>query len=79
MPYRGFDGAEVEGNESTAKLGYVTFEARTHREWWTAVATFVFILMEMVEKVEELAKEVEELGELADFCTQLALVCPSNQ
>jgi hypothetical protein len=44
-----------------------------------AVATFVFILMEMVEKVEGLAKEVEELGELADFCTQLALVCPSNQ
>jgi len=33
-----------------------------------AVATFVFILMEMVEKVEELAKEVEELGELANFC-----------
>jgi hypothetical protein len=44
-----------------------------------AVATFVFMLMEMVEKVEELAKEVEELGKLADFRTQLALVCPSKQ
>ncbi|XP_059436142.1 aluminum-activated malate transporter 13-like [Corylus avellana] len=44
-----------------------------------AVATFVFMLMEMVEKVEELAKEVEELGKLADFRTQLALICPSNQ
>jgi hypothetical protein len=33
-----------------------------------AVATFVFILMEMVEKMEELAKEVEELGKLANFC-----------
>ncbi|GLT71523.1 hypothetical protein SLA2020_435350 [Shorea laevis] len=43
-----------------------------------AVATFVFTLMEMVEKVEELAKEVEELGELADFRTSLALICPSN-
>ncbi|GAV82391.1 ALMT domain-containing protein [Cephalotus follicularis] len=32
-----------------------------------AIANFMFSLMEMVEKVEELAKEVEELGELADF------------
>ncbi|OWM77897.1 hypothetical protein CDL15_Pgr018466 [Punica granatum] len=32
-----------------------------------AVASFLFLLMEMVEKVEELAKEVEELGELASF------------
>ncbi|CAL5391535.1 unnamed protein product [Camellia sinensis] len=32
-----------------------------------AMASFVFLLMEIVEKVEVLAKEVEELGELADF------------
>ncbi|KAF3436312.1 hypothetical protein FNV43_RR23404 [Rhamnella rubrinervis] len=35
-----------------------------------AIATSVFMLMEMVEKVEKLAKEVEELGELAGFKTQ---------
>lgn len=35
-----------------------------------AVATFVFLLTEMVEKVEELAKEVEELGDLAGFNTK---------
>ncbi|KAG7967483.1 hypothetical protein I3843_08G101100 [Carya illinoinensis] len=46
-----------------------------------AMATFVFILMEIVEKVEELAKEVDELGELADFRTdnELASICdPSS-
>ena len=32
-----------------------------------AVASFVFSLMEMIEKVEELAKAVEELGQLASF------------
>lgn len=32
-----------------------------------AIASFVFLLMEMMEKVEVLAKEVEELGEMADF------------
>ena len=32
-----------------------------------AMASFAFLLMEIVEKVEVLAKEVEELGELADF------------
>ena len=32
-------------------------------------ATFMFLLMEMVKKVEELAKEVEELGEPAGFST----------
>ncbi|KAI5315986.1 PREDICTED: aluminum-activated malate transporter [Prunus dulcis] len=32
-----------------------------------AIASFVFLLTEMLEKVEELAKEVEELGELAGF------------
>lgn len=35
-----------------------------------AIATSVFMLMEMVDKVEKLAKEVEELGELAGFKTQ---------
>ena len=35
-----------------------------------AISSFVFLLMEMVEKVEEVAKEVEELGELADFRTK---------
>ncbi|KAL7198807.1 hypothetical protein ACSBR2_021161 [Camellia fascicularis] len=35
-----------------------------------AMASFVFLLMEIVEKVEVLAKEVEELGELADFQTR---------
>ncbi|CAL5437012.1 unnamed protein product [Camellia sinensis] len=35
-----------------------------------AMASFVFLLMEIVEKMEVLAKEVEELGELADFQTR---------
>ncbi|KAL6978511.1 hypothetical protein U1Q18_020179 [Sarracenia purpurea var. burkii] len=35
-----------------------------------AMASFVFLLMEIVEKVEVLAKEVEELGELAGFRTK---------
>ncbi|KAL5997069.1 hypothetical protein ACLOJK_007997 [Asimina triloba] len=34
------------------------------------IASFMFILMEMVEKVEVLAKEVEELGDLAGFLHQ---------
>lgn len=34
-----------------------------------AVASFVFLLMEVVEKVEVLAMEVEGLGELAGFLT----------
>ncbi|XP_009356764.2 aluminum-activated malate transporter 13 [Pyrus x bretschneideri] len=32
-----------------------------------AIASFVFLLTEMIEKLEELAKEIEELGELAGF------------
>ncbi|KAL5995917.1 hypothetical protein ACLOJK_025990 [Asimina triloba] len=32
-----------------------------------AMATFVFMLMEMGDKVEKLVKEVEELGEIAQF------------
>lgn len=32
-----------------------------------AVASFMFLLTEIVEKMEELAKDVEELGELAGF------------
>ncbi|GKV27816.1 hypothetical protein SLEP1_g36940 [Rubroshorea leprosula] len=32
-----------------------------------AIASFIFLLMEMVNKVEDLAKEMEELGELAGF------------
>ncbi|KAF9619877.1 hypothetical protein IFM89_009659 [Coptis chinensis] len=32
-----------------------------------AVASFVFLLMEMVDKVEVLAKKVEQLGDLANF------------
>lgn len=35
-----------------------------------AISSFVFLLMEMVEKVEELAKVLEELGELAGFRTK---------
>lgn len=31
------------------------------------IASLVYSLMEMVEKMEELAKEVEELGELGGF------------
>ncbi|KAF7850057.1 hypothetical protein BT93_L5905 [Corymbia citriodora subsp. variegata] len=34
-----------------------------------AVATFVFLITEMAEKLEGLAKEVDELGELAGFKT----------
>uniref|UniRef100_A0A2N9GW61 Aluminum-activated malate transporter n=1 Tax=Fagus sylvatica TaxID=28930 RepID=A0A2N9GW61_FAGSY len=36
-----------------------------------AIATFMFLLMEIVEKVEELAKEVDELAEPAGFSTRL--------
>ncbi|XP_035548663.1 aluminum-activated malate transporter 2-like [Juglans regia] len=46
-----------------------------------AMATFVFILMEIVEKVEELAKEVDELGKLAGFRTHHEMansMCPSS-
>lgn len=32
-----------------------------------AIASFMFLLMDIVEKVEVLAKEVEELGKKADF------------
>ncbi|GFZ04697.1 aluminum-activated malate transporter 1 [Actinidia rufa] len=35
-----------------------------------AMASFVFLLMKLVEEVEVLAKEVEELGELAGFQTK---------
>lgn len=34
-----------------------------------AMATFLFLMMEILEKVEELAKEVEELEEAAGFRT----------
>ncbi|KAG2697141.1 hypothetical protein I3760_07G091600 [Carya illinoinensis] len=47
-------------------------------DYGLAMATFVFLLMEVVEKVEEVAKEVEQLGEIAHFRTQLALICPST-
>lgn len=43
-----------------------------------AATTIVFILMETVDKVEELTKEVEELGELAGFCTRSASISPSS-
>ncbi|KAJ4955025.1 hypothetical protein NE237_011808 [Protea cynaroides] len=36
-----------------------------------AMAGFVFLLMEMVDMVEKLAKEVEELGDFAGFSKQL--------
>ena len=36
------------------------------------VASSVFLLMEMVEKVEVLAKEVEQLGQLACFSSSSA-------
>lgn len=32
-----------------------------------AISTFVFLLTDMVEKLEGLAKEVEKLGKLAEF------------
>lgn len=32
-----------------------------------AIASFVFLLMQIIEKVENLSKEVEELGEIAGF------------
>ncbi|GKD61140.1 hypothetical protein Tco_1298649, partial [Tanacetum coccineum] len=32
-----------------------------------AIANFLFLLMEIVDKVEVLAKEVETLGEVAGF------------
>lgn len=34
-----------------------------------AISTFVFLLTDMVEKLEGLAKEVEKLGKLAEFKT----------
>ncbi|KAK7378345.1 hypothetical protein VNO80_03784 [Phaseolus coccineus] len=36
-----------------------------------AIATFVFLLMELIGKVEELAKQVEELGDIAGFRTPI--------
>ena len=35
-----------------------------------AIANFLFLLMEIVDKVEVLAKEVETLGEVAGFSLQ---------
>lgn len=35
-----------------------------------AIANFLFLLMEIVDKVEVLAKEVETLGEVAGFQSQ---------
>lgn len=37
-----------------------------------AIATFVYLLMEVVEKVEELVIEVGELGDIAGFRTPLS-------
>lgn len=39
-----------------------------------AVASFVFLLKKVVEKVEELTKEVEQLGDLAAFPAHSTLV-----
>ncbi|GLU07533.1 hypothetical protein SLE2022_244880 [Rubroshorea leprosula] len=35
-----------------------------------AIASSIFLLMKMIDKVEDLAKEIEELGELAGFHTK---------
>ncbi|WVZ06788.1 hypothetical protein V8G54_020134 [Vigna mungo] len=37
-----------------------------------AIASFVFLHMEVIQKVEELVKEVEELGEIAGFRTPIS-------
>ena len=39
-----------------------------------AVASFMFLLKEVVDKVEELTKEVEQVGDIAGFRTHLTLV-----
>lgn len=36
-----------------------------------AIASFVFLLKEVVEKVEELTKELEQLGDIAGFRDQI--------
>jgi len=36
-----------------------------------AIASFVFLFMELIGKIEELAKEVEELGDIAGFRTPI--------
>ncbi|KAK8485756.1 hypothetical protein V6N11_037027 [Hibiscus sabdariffa] len=41
------------------------------------LVSFIYSLMEMVEKMEELAKEVEELGELGGFHKNSSCVIPS--
>ncbi|KAK7270264.1 hypothetical protein RIF29_23279 [Crotalaria pallida] len=42
-----------------------------------AVASFVFLLKEVVDKVEELSKEVEQVGNIAGFCTHSTPVSSS--
>lgn len=39
-----------------------------------AVASFVFFLKDVVDKVEELTKEVEQLGDIAGFRTHSTLL-----
>ena len=44
-----------------------TFENDLENTDGIRLASLVYLLMEMVETMEELAKEVEELGELGGF------------
>ncbi|XAR58535.1 hypothetical protein NMG60_11013966, partial [Bertholletia excelsa] len=52
------------------ELTLVTSASKLEGSEGLAMSTFVFLLMEIVDKVEILAKEVEELGEIAGFRTK---------
>ncbi|XP_058076966.1 aluminum-activated malate transporter 12-like [Magnolia sinica] len=60
---------ELNSTISTWKLGTLGNQTSSIRDE-LSMASFVFMLMEMVDKVEMLAKEVQELGELAGFISQ---------
>ena len=66
---QGVDIPKIAAHETRAESNPISFQGRRSiRKWWRA--SFLFQLMEMVEKIEVLAQKVEELGELAGFETK---------
>lgn len=57
--------AELSMVISTSKIE-ATIENKNNTDA-LAIASFVFLLKEVVDKVEELTKEVEQLGDIAGF------------